>query len=155
MVKHIDDQNLMPKEKKGCCKGSKECKDRLLISKAVLQECKCRNKNLYMAWIDYQKVFDRVPHGWIIKSLELIRINNKIISFTKKIVSNWRKRMRVHTENKPIETEEIEIQCGIFQGDSLSPLLFCRSKIPLTQQLKRLNTGYEEHTIRTKISHIL
>jgi hypothetical protein len=34
-----------------------------------------------MAWIDYQKAFDRVPHSWIIKSLELIGINKKVIAF--------------------------------------------------------------------------
>ena len=38
-----------------------------------------------MAWIAYQKAFDRVPHSWIIKSLELIGINNKVISFTKNV----------------------------------------------------------------------
>jgi hypothetical protein len=27
--------------------------------------------------------------------------------------------------------------------------------IPLTEQLNRLNTGYEEHTTKTKISHLL
>jgi hypothetical protein len=26
---------------------------------------------------------------------------------------------------------------------------------PLTEQLNRLNTGYEEHTTKTKISHLL
>jgi hypothetical protein len=56
--------------------------------------------------------------------------------------------MRVHTENKVIETEQIEIQCGIFQGYSLSPLLFCICLIPVTEQLNRLTTGYEEHTIK-------
>jgi hypothetical protein len=81
----------------------------LLTSKAILQECKRRKKNLCMAWIDYQKAFDRVPHSWIIKSLELIGINNKIISFTEKIVSHWRTRMHVHTDNKLIETEQTEI----------------------------------------------
>jgi hypothetical protein len=108
-----------------------------------------------MAWIDYHKAFDRVPHSWIIKSLEPMGINNKIISFTKKILSQWRTRMRVCTESKLIETEAIEIQCGMFQGDSLSALLFCSSLIPLTEQLSRLNTGYEEHTTKTKISHLL
>jgi hypothetical protein len=155
MQRYIDDQNLMPQEQKGCCRGLKGCKDQLLISKARLQECKCRKKNLCMAWIDYQKTFDRVPHSWITKSLELIGINNKIISFTKKIMSHWRTRMRVHTENKLIEMEEIEIQCGIFQGDSLSPLLFCICLIPLTEQLNRLNMGYEEHTTKTKVSHLV
>jgi hypothetical protein len=107
-----------------------------------------------MAWIDYQKAFDRVPHSWIIKSLELIRINNKIIPFTEKIMSHWRTRMQIHAENKLIGTEEIEIQCGIFQRDSSSPLLFCICLIPVTKQLNRLNTGYEEHKTKTKIIHL-
>ena len=88
MQKYIDDENLMPKEQKGCCRGSKGCKDQLLISKAIIQECKRRKKNLCMAWIDYQKAIDRVPHIRIIKSLESIRINNKAVSFTKKVMSS-------------------------------------------------------------------
>src|SRR5215469_1553793 len=108
-----------------------------------------------MAWIDYQKAFDRVPHSRIIKSLELIGINNKVIAFTKMAMTYWRTQMRLYAENERIETEDIKIQCGIFQGDSLSPLLFCICLIPLTEQLNRLNTGYEEHTTKTKILHLL
>jgi hypothetical protein len=83
MQKYMDNENLLPEEQKGCCSGTKGCKDQLLISKAILQECKSRKKSLSMAWIDYQKALDRVPHSWIIKSLELIGINNKVIAFTK------------------------------------------------------------------------
>jgi len=78
-------------------------------------------KKLCTAWIDYQNAFDRVPHKWIIKSLEFIRTNNKVISFTKKVMSYWsywRTRMSLHTENKLIETEYIKIKCGIFRGGS-------------------------------------
>jgi len=42
--KYMDDENLIPKEQKGCCRGSKGCKNQLLISKAILQECKCKKK---------------------------------------------------------------------------------------------------------------
>jgi len=105
MPKYMCDENLMPKEQKGCCSGSKGCKDQLLISKAILRECKLRKK-MCMAWIDYQKAFNRVPHSWIIKSLELIGVKNKVISFTKKVMSYWRTRMRLHTENKLIEKKK-------------------------------------------------
>jgi hypothetical protein len=44
---YMDDENLIPKEQKGCCSGSKGYKDKLLISKAVLQECKRRKKIVY------------------------------------------------------------------------------------------------------------
>ena len=67
-----------------------------------------------VAWIDYQKASDKVPRSWIIKSLELIGINNKVIASTKKAMTYWRTRMRLHTENELIETEDINIQCGIF-----------------------------------------
>ena len=59
----------------------------------------------------------------------------------------WRTRMRLHAENELTETEDIKIQCGIFQGDSL----FCICLIPLTEQLNRLNAGYEEHMTKIKI----
>ena len=59
-----------------------------------------------MAWIDYQKAFDRVPHSWIIKSLELIGISNNVKLFTKKVMTYWKTRMCLHAENKLIETED-------------------------------------------------
>ena len=114
ICKFIEDRNLMPKEQKGCCSRSKGCKDQLLISKAILQECNSRKKNVCMGWTDYQQSFDSVPHSWIIKSLELIGINNKILSFTKKAMSYWKTSMCLHTEGKITETEDLELQCGIF-----------------------------------------
>ena len=68
-----------------------------------------------MAWIDYQKPFDRVPHSCIIKSLELIGINNKVISFTEKDMNYWKTRMCLHAENKLIEREDIKIQWEYFK----------------------------------------
>jgi hypothetical protein len=54
--------------------------------------------------------------------------------------------MCLHIEGKIIETEDLEIQFGMVQGHTLSPLLFCVSLIPLTEQVNKLNTGYEKHT---------
>jgi hypothetical protein len=96
-------------------------------------------------------------NSWIIKFLELTVINNKVIAFTNKAMTYWRTRMHVQAENELIhvETEDMKIEYVIFQGDSLSPMLFFICLIPLTEQLNRLNTGYEEHITKTKISHLL
>jgi hypothetical protein len=61
--KYMEDENLLPKEQKWCCRESKGCKDQLLISKTKLQDCKLRKQNLCMLWIDCQKSFDSVPHS--------------------------------------------------------------------------------------------
>jgi hypothetical protein len=57
----------------------------------------------------------------------------------------WKKSMRLFTDGKLIEKEDTEIQPEIFQCDSLSALLFCMSLIPQTEQMNKLDTGYEAH----------
>ena len=49
---------------------------------------------------------------------------------------------------------DIKIQCGIFQGDALSPLLFCIALNPLSELLRNTDFGY---TVKSghKIHHLL
>ena len=70
-------------------------------------------------------------------------------------MSYWKTSLYLHTEGKIAETEDLEIQRGIFQGDRLSQLLFCISFITLTEQLNKLNSVYEDHTTKTKVKHLL
>jgi len=74
----MGEQNLLPAEQKGCYLGSRGCKDQLMLSKAIYEDCKRRNKNLSVAWIDYQKAFDSVPHSLVEKSIEMVGVNSKM-----------------------------------------------------------------------------
>jgi hypothetical protein len=60
---------LPPAQQKGFHAISKDCKDQLMISKAICEDCKRRNKNLSIAWRDYQKALDSIPHSWVEKSI--------------------------------------------------------------------------------------
>jgi len=90
---HLEEQSLLPAEQKGCHPGSKDCKDQLMISKAIYEDCRRRNKNLSIAWIDYQKAFDSVPHSWMEKSIELVGVNSKVVRFCKLSIEKWNKRL--------------------------------------------------------------
>jgi hypothetical protein len=48
---------------------------------------------------------------------------------------------------------DMDIACGIFQGDSLSPLLFCLALFPLSTQLNNAQRGYKVHD--QTISHLI
>ena len=71
---YLDQGNMLPEEQKGCRKGSWGTNDLLYIDRAVIKEIKSRNKNLAMAWIDFKKAYDMVPHSWIIECLDLFGV---------------------------------------------------------------------------------
>ena len=54
-----------------------------------------------------------------------------------------------------MQSQPTQIGRRIFQGDSLSPLLFCIVLIPLTNKLNRADCGYPVHGTERKISHLL
>ena len=68
----MENENLLPEEQKGCRRKSRGTKDQLLIDKTILKDCRKRRTNLAMAWIDYRKVYDFVPHSWILESLDML-----------------------------------------------------------------------------------
>ena len=71
---HLDQENLLPEEQKGCRKSSRGTNDLSYINRVVSKEVKSRNKNLAMAWIDYNKSYDMDPHSCIIECLNLFGV---------------------------------------------------------------------------------
>ena len=75
---HLGQQNFLPEEQKGCRKRSRRTNDLLYIDRAVIREVKSGKKNLAMAWVDYKKSYDMVPHLWIKECLDLFGVAENI-----------------------------------------------------------------------------
>ena len=75
---HLDQEKLLPEEQKGCRKDSRGTNDLLNIDRAVTKEVKSRIENLAMAWIDYKRAYDMVPHSWILECLDLFGVAENI-----------------------------------------------------------------------------
>ena len=44
-------------------------------------------QNLSTAWVDYKKAFDSVSHSWILKCLQMYKINPVLITFIEESMS--------------------------------------------------------------------
>ena len=71
---HCDQNNIIISEQVAGKKGVWGCVEQLLLNKAVLSEVKKKRRNIFTVWLDYKKVFDSVPHEWLLYALELGKV---------------------------------------------------------------------------------
>ena len=62
----------------------------------------------------------------------MYKIHPVLITFIEESMSQWKTNMTLVHKEGVLETEQIRIKRGIFQGDLLSPLLFTMSLNPLS-----------------------
>jgi hypothetical protein len=149
---HLDRNNLLPAEQKGCKKKSRGCKEQLLIDKMILKNCKRRKRNLAMTFIDYKKAYDSVPHSWILSCMTMCGISSSIINLFE---ASFKQCFVDLTLGNDL-IGNIKIRRGLFQGDSVSPIHFIISLIPLSILLNNLDVGYSlDSREGPRISHRL
>ena len=149
---HLSTNGLLMDEQKGCRKRSRGTKDQLLIDKAILREVKEKKRCLSMAWIDYKKAYDMVPHDWILKVMKLCKVAGNLSSLVGNSMTHWKTELTCLGQN----LGSVDINRGIFQGDSLSPLLFVLAMMPLTILLRREEKfGYALSGFNYPVNHLL
>ena len=80
-----------------------------------------------------------MPHTWILECLELYKINRNLRAFIQNSMGMWKTTLEANL--KPIA--QANIKCSIYQGDTLSPLLFCIGLNPLSQVITMSGYGYQ------------
>ena len=78
------------------------------------------NKLLYMAFVDLEKAFDRVPRDVIWWAMQKLGINKWLVRLVQSMYKDVRSRVRVGSGY----SEEFGVKVGVHQGSVLSPLLF-------------------------------
>ena len=104
-----------------------------------------------MAWIGFRKAYDMVPHSWMIRSLELVGAAKNTVNLLKETMKNWKTNLICSNT----ELRAMKINRGIFQRDSLSPLLFVVSLRSLTLVLRKMKQGYSFGKGKSNLNHIL
>ncbi|VEN51470.1 unnamed protein product [Callosobruchus maculatus] len=123
-----------------------------------MEQTRKEHRNLHTCFIDYKKAFDSVPHSWLMKTLQIYKINPGLRQFLKSTMETWRTNIHLQAHDGHIQTDELHIRRGIFQGDSLSSLWFCLCLNPLSNTLNSTNHGFNirhHKADQHKINHLL
>ena len=97
-----------------------------------MSEVKKKRRNLFTIWLDYKNEFDSVPHKWLIYALQLAKLPKQLVEAIKHLRTQWCAPLRLMGKNEAITYGAITFQKGIFQGETLSVLLFTVTVNPLS-----------------------
>ena len=78
-------------------------------------------------------------------------IAENLKTFLQKSIQQW----RLSLTSSGDDLGEVNVKRGIFQGDSLSPLLFVLCMVPLSLILKKVNACYKWGKKEYKVNHLL
>lgn len=155
---HLTMNNVLTEEQKGCSRRSRGCKEQLVIDSVVMKQAERQQRNLHACYIDYKKAYDYVPHDWLNMVLEIYKIDNKLQKFLSHSMTLWRTSIHLSSNKGHAVTNQIKINRGIFQGDSLSALWFCMCLNPLSNTLNNTNYGFKikgRGNTEHRVSHLL
>ena len=111
-------------------------------------------RNLYTAWLNYKKVFSSISHSWLIRALKLLKLPKHLITDLK-IWRNhglWNYNL-TNDKNESISSDLIEIMKIIYEGDSLSVILFLLLLNPLSNLLQHIKSYAYRKNRRQQHTH--
>ena len=116
----------------------------MITNLMLIQEiAKKKGNQLILIFIDLEKAFDSVNQGDIIELLTIRNIPLQIIKLFISIYEHNKTHLSINNEN----LGEIEIQKGVKQGASTSPLLFNLVIDELIRRLKTIGLGYQVDSV--------
>ena len=139
LKRHVSGGDALPAEQRALRRGQWACTHALLVDQACVLDAGYEKRHqLSMAWLDFKKAFDSIPHEHLLYVLESINVPSTLLTALSRLMKSWSTRLEMKSgRGRTIKSESIRITNGIFQGDSLSPLLFGLSVAPISFALNR------------------
>ena len=104
-----------------------------------------------MCWLDYRKAYDLVPHSLLKEYMSMFGVAENI----KDLLTNSMKEGSTVLTYCGEAIGEVKFYRGIFQGDSLSPLMFVIAMIPLTLLLRKMKSSYKFSSNGEQINNLM
>ena len=138
MKVHAERNNIWDRSQLETCSGVLGTVDQLIIDNAIMDEVRNQQRNLAVAFYDYQKAYDMVRHDWMIRVYQWMGVPQTVANVIVKLMEGWKTRLEVTEDGKVLTSRKIKIRKGFLQRDSYSPIGFCLTEVPISLLLRRL-----------------
>src|SRR5207244_8784439 len=101
-------------------RAGKSTTDVLFIVRQMQEKFLEKKKELWIAFIDLEKAFDRVPREVVWRALRKRGVGEWLIN----VIKSMYEGATIAVKFKEGESAEFEVKVGVHQGSVLSPLLF-------------------------------
>ena len=142
MQEHAARNDIWDRSQLGTCSGALGTVDQLIINRAIMDAVKGQQRNLAVAFYDYQKAYDMVWLDWIIRDYQWMGVPEKVIEVVKELMKRWKTKLEVTENRKKIVSRLINVTRGFLQGDSFSPVGFCLTEVPVAMLMEGCD-GYK------------
>lgn len=131
-------QKVLPIEQRALRTRKRGTWDCLAMDQAVTNEFRWRGQTMAMAWFDFKKAYDRVNHVMVKRTVSAIELPSWVEERLAAMLCLWRTRYELRgPKGKKEQSKYVQYQRGLFQGDSLAPVLFVLAITPLSHALRQ------------------
>ena len=139
MKDHAERNDIWDRSQLGTCSGTV---DQLIIDNAIMDEVRDQQRNLAVAFYDYQKAYDMVRHNWMIRVYQWMGVPQKVVNVISKLMEGWKPRLEINQDGQVTTSRVTNIVKGFLQGDSYSPVGFCLTEAPVAMLIEE-SDGYK------------
>ena len=118
ILRHLDNKQLIKPSQHGFLPG-RSCQSNLLEFLERVTDDTDRGNNNDVAYLDFAKAFDKVPHARLLIKLKALGVNNQVSSWIEAWLRDRRQRV-ISGE----ESAWSAVSRGVPQGSIIGPLLF-------------------------------
>ena len=141
MKEHAERNNIWDRSQLGTCFGVLRTVYELIIDNDIMDEVRNQQRNLAVAFYNYQKAYDMVRHDWMTKVYQWMGVPEKVVNVIVKLIERWITRMEVTEDGKVLTSRKMNIRKGFLQGDSYSLVGFCLTEVPISMLIEETE-GY-------------
>uniref|UniRef100_A0A914IA39 Reverse transcriptase domain-containing protein n=1 Tax=Globodera rostochiensis TaxID=31243 RepID=A0A914IA39_GLORO len=135
LSRHLNTNGLLPVTQRALVAGEWGCTHSQVLDRTITADARSHGRQLAIAWLDYSKAFDSVPHSYIHHILKVLNVDERLRTAISDLMAGWEVIYELRTKEGTKSSVPLKVQRGVLQGDTLSPLLFCTALIPLTSTI--------------------